>query len=249
MPVYSLSAHDAAMLASAKQLLSAFKHTPLYEEACGIIELLSQSVMPLASPSLLNRIALAPSPRANISKEAWNAVCAAMQQNRVIEFDYTGRYSGVRERRRVQPYQLLLDEGVCYLFGYAEERCAERLFVLSRMERITVTADEFTLPADFDFAQRCGGGKFGAFCKGKRERCTVAFYGDARAWVRECVWADDQQLTEDDEAGTTTITFTSSQTERILEWVLSRGANAVPLEPARLVAAWREHAEAMATAE
>ena len=155
----------------------------------------------------------------------------ALQQNLVVTFDYNGRWNPQTTHRRVRPYQLLLDEGVCYLFGYAEERQAERLFSLNRTKNLRLTQEQFALPADYDFTSRCGGGKFGSFKSEESETYVIEFYGDARSYVKDCIWADDQQLSDDDEADTTVIRFSSTQSLKIREWVLSQGANAKPLAP------------------
>jgi hypothetical protein len=41
------------------------------------------------------------------------------------------------------------------------------------------------------------------------------------------------------------ITFTSTQFEKVAEWVLSRGGTACPLEPELLVDTWRSNIDEM----
>ncbi len=47
--------------------------------------------------------------------------------------------------------------------------------------------------------------------------------------VKESLWAEDQVITENDEEGATIITFTSTQTYKVLEWTLSQGKKQFPL--------------------
>ncbi|WP_192815141.1 hypothetical protein [Treponema pedis] len=57
------------------------------------------------------------------------------------------------------------------------------------------------------------------------------FYGSARQYVKDYLWADDQQITDYDDKDITEIIFSSAQTYRVLEWVLSQGSNASPISP------------------
>src|SRR5574344_416317 len=82
----------------------------------------------------------------------------------------------------------------------------------------------------------------------EKKRCTIRFYSSARNMVKGCCWADDQVLTDGIEDGEpyTDITFTSSQTGKVLEWVLSQGYNAYPMEPEWMFKRWKENAQWMA---
>ena len=89
--------------------------------------------------------------------------------------------------RRVHPYQILLDDGHCFLFCYDETKEEERLFALNRIKKLVVTDNSFELPEDFEFSSRCGGGKFGSFIGEGQVSFVVDFYGDAREYVKECI--------------------------------------------------------------
>lgn len=247
MPIYTLSEKDAEILAVTELMLSYFKNTPVYEEACNIIELLSESVIEKGGSFLRGRIALAPSAKSKIENNLWNSICLAMKDNLIVEFDYSGRGNTETEHRIVNPYQIVLDNGSVFLFGYSEERNAERLFSLNRIKNFKVTERTFNLPTDYNFESRCGGGKFGAFKGGKTEKCTVIFFDEARAVAKDSLWADDQIIKDNETENSTTITFTSTQTYKVLEWILSQGKNAVPVEPKWLVDEWIENVKSMDT--
>lgn len=114
-----------------------------------------------------------------------------------------------------------------------------RLFSLSRIENVVKTSAHFDLPEDFDFSTKCGGGKFGAFSVEKTENYTVDFYDESRDFVKGRIWADDQKIEDFDEDERTRISFSSRQSEKILEWVLSQGATAIPVSPPALVESWK----------
>lgn len=238
MPNYSMSDKDVEVLASAKRLLSHFKDTPLYDDACNIIDLLSQTVIKNNPKEYINRIALPARPQVKYDKLIWNTLWEAIKQNRIVEFDYNGRWRQETTHRRVKPYQLLMDEGI-FLFGYSEERKAERLFALSRIKNLVVTKETFELPEDFMFENRCGGGKFGAFVSDTKETYKIAFYEDARPVVRDLVLSDDEKIEEDDINECSYVTFSTTQSMKVLEWVLSLGYRARPISPAKFVDSWK----------
>lgn len=74
----------------------------------------------------------------------------------------------------------------------------------------------------------------------------IDFYDDARQFVKDCVWADDQEFIDYEEDCTTTIKFSSSQLLKVLEWVLSQGANARPRAPEEFVERWKKEIRALA---
>jgi predicted DNA-binding transcriptional regulator YafY len=78
----------------------------------------------------------------------------AIFRNKTIVFDY---YTMARDElgsRRVDPYHLLFQGGEFYLLGYAHERQATRVFLLTRIRGkvsyATKAEHDFRRPADFD---------------------------------------------------------------------------------------------------
>lgn len=240
-----LSDKDLRIMLSAKTLLSHYKNTPIYEEACSMLDLLSSNAMEGKNTALMNRIAVAPTVETNVNQEIWNAIQDSLNQNHILQFDYTDRWGKKTEQRRLRPYQLVLDEGVCYLFGFDELRQAERIFSLVRMKNAIVTEEEFELPENFEFESRCKDGNFGAVFSKKAEHYVIEFYNEARLLVKEKIWADSQVFKEDENK--TTIEFDSSQFLKIKSWVLSNGCNAKPIQPVWLVKEWKRHVSVMYT--
>jgi predicted DNA-binding transcriptional regulator YafY len=237
-------AEDLLALGMAKNILSLYKDTPLYEPAR---RLLDSITAPLAADSTAdwfeNRIVTPPVPSAPIAPELWNAIIAGLKENRVLTFDYQGTLDENYRPRRIRPYQLLFDTGVWYLYGFAEDRKATRIFSLSRIKNIALAREHFSLPQHFDYRRSSGGSHFGIFAGQKKLRFSIAFYDESVLWVKERTWADDQKLAETD--GCVIISFTSTQYHKVLEWVLSRGGAAEPLEPESLVNDWRKQIEEM----
>lgn len=227
---------DYGSLGIMKSLLEQYQNTPLYKSVIDKIEELAE--MPIED---FSRIAVPPKPEYNKEdQKKFSKIFDYMIQNLKIQFYYKGRWHGdERKNRVVHPYQLLLDNGTCYLYGYDEEKKDDRLFVLRRMEEIRhVNNERFELPSDYEFSIKHGFSKFGAYTFKNPVKYKIEFYGNTQIWISENKWADDQILETTENK--TILTFTSSQDDKILEWILSCGSDAKPIEPEVFVHRWKD---------
>ena len=234
------STRDYSTLAILKSLINQYQNTPIYDKVIEYIESISQ--MPISD---FSRIAVPPRPEYYKADPAkFSRIFDYMIHNRKIQFYYKGKYDKAPKNRIVHPYQILLENGTCYLYGYDEEKQDVRMFVLRRMEQIRFVGKTFELPADFEFSVRYGFSKFGAYTYKKPVRYKIEFYKEVQVWVRENRWADDQVIEE--KGDKTVLTFTSSQDDRILAWILSCGADARPVAPKDFVQRWKDKIADMA---
>jgi predicted DNA-binding transcriptional regulator YafY len=244
LPATYTTMENMQALGMAKTLLSLYQDTPLYDPARNLLTLITTPMMDQVNPDWFeNRIVVPPVASTPVKGEIWNAIISALRSNKILTFEYKGVWDGDYKMRRVRPYQLLFDTGVWYLYGYAEERKGIRLFSLSRMQNIAVTDTIFTLPADYDYSIKADGSHFGVFTMEKKYTFTVEFYDESVQDIRERKWAADQKIEEID--GGISITFTSTQLVKVLEWVLSRGGNARPRSPEVLVQQWERNINSM----
>jgi predicted DNA-binding transcriptional regulator YafY len=242
------TAEEMLALGMAKNLLSLYRDTPLYQTIRQLLEIISA---PLAEakaeskhPDWYNeRIIVPPIASAPVNPQTWQTITRALRDNLVVTFDYLGAWDDEQKPRRARPYQLLFDTGVWFLYAFDEDKKAMRIFSPSRMENAAPTGTAFELPEDYDYLRKTGGSYFGVFAGSKEYRFKTAFYDEAVVWAKERQWAADQAVT--DKGDHVIVEFTSTQYEKVLEWVLSRGCNAVPLEPAELVEDWHTHIEWM----
>lgn len=240
----SISTEDVFYLSAAKTLLSSFEESPIYNSISDVISFITDT-QGVGKSSLLKRIAVAPVPKVNIDDKVWKKLLEAIRNNYVVEFDYNGRWNTETTHRKVAPYQFLFDDGSCFLFGFSFERNAERIFSLGRIRNLEVTSEHFELPEDFDFSSRCGGGKFGIFMSDKTVDFVIDLYNDAREIVKERLLAENQKVTDFEEEERTRVEFSSTQTLRVMEWVLSQGSHAIPVSPDWFVNNWKLTVEAM----
>jgi predicted DNA-binding transcriptional regulator YafY len=114
-----------------------------------------------ASQWYKDRIVVPPVASIIIPEGVWEPVISGLRENRVISFEYSGIWDDGYKPRRVRPYRLLFDTGVWYLYGYAEERKAVRMFSLPRMRKAVLASECFTLPKDFDYRSKSDDSYFG----------------------------------------------------------------------------------------
>jgi predicted DNA-binding transcriptional regulator YafY len=244
IPAGYTTAEDMLALGMAKTLLSLYQNTPLYAAARDLLESLTAPLKGEKQPSWYeNRIVVPQAAFAPIDRETWDIITHALRENRVITFDYRGGWDSDYKPRRARPYQLLFDNGVWYLYAWAEERKDVRVFSVARIKNPALTGDAFTLPADYDYRIQNDGSYFGVFSGTKKYTFRAAFYEESEMWVSERKWAADQRIKQT--KGGVIITFSSTQYGKVLEWVLSRGGSARPLAPEVLVADWKRHVKAM----
>ena len=245
LPARFADAGDMLALGMAKNLLAIYKNTPLYESAKKLLENITAPLCggdetDAAEKEWYERRIVVPPPASYlVDKELWEALCAGLRENRAIVFDYQAEWNKPGQNLTVYPWQLLFDSGAWYLYAWSKKRNATRLYALSRMNAVTLTDERFTLPKEYDYCKKNTGSYFGVFSGEKSYHFRVVFYGNFVLWARERLWAEDQKIEEI--ADGVIVDFTSTQYGKVIEWVLSKGSYAEPLEPKKLVEEWREH--------
>ena len=244
LPAGFTSAEDLLALGMAKSILSLYRETPLYEASANLLESI---ITPIASDGnrdwLENRIVVPKIASAKVEPDIWKIIVSGLKENRTILFEYFGTWDENYKNRKVRPYQLLFDSGVWYLYGFSEERKAIRLFSLSRMKNAVLTKESFALPKNFDYKDSTGDSYFGVFSAEEKYSFKIDCYGEAVFYAAERQWAKDQKITKNKDG--ITITFSSTQYYKVLQWVLSCGSNAIPKAPKEFVGDWKRHVKEM----
>ena len=208
---------------------------------------LLNKITPTNQTSLSDRFYIAPRPKQLIDEGVVEKIIEAIKNNYLLDFNYFSKWEPEERHRKIMPFQLVFDGGSMFLYGAGIKNPENpRLFKLSKMHDVQViTSRTFELPADFRFHEDFEKGRFGAFQYDEAYDFKIEFTGEARNVVRECIWADNQKIEENQKDGKTTISFSSSQWIPIFRWLLSFGENACPLEPDWFVEQWKESVRKM----
>jgi len=240
LPASFTSAEDLLALCMARSIFSLYRDTPFYDASRQLLESITTPITTEGNNEWLeNRISVPPIASAKVKPDIWDVIIAGLKGNRIITFDYKGAWDDEYNRRKVHPYQILFDSGVWYLYGFAEERKATRIFSLSKIKNAQLANDVFSLPKNYRYEDFSGNSYFGVFIGQQKQRFVVDFYEDSISFAEERQWAADQKITEKDDC--ITIEFTSTQYGKVLRWVLSCGCNAIPKSPKKLVDDWKGH--------
>jgi proteasome accessory factor B len=189
-------------------------------------------------------VLFAASPETARSVESMRILSDALQRRKVVTFLYHGVHRGEATRRRVRPYGLLFQHSHWYLAGWDEERQAERLFRVDRMEEVERNAQrpntpDFEAPGD-DVLERYRGRE--AWELGEAEDTILA---RARFLFPTSLWAERNGYgvrVEEAPDGSSLREFQVRQPHAFLRWVLSLEGEADVESPPEL----REGLRAMA---
>jgi len=132
----------------------------------------------------------------------------------------------------VHPYGLIYHRGALYLVGMAVQHNEIRHWKVSRIENADLTKVRFERPREFDLQKHLAG-SFGVFHADGDVRLKVRFAANVARYVAESQWHSSQKLTPQKD-GSLVAEFRLSGTEEFKRWVMSFGAAAVVLEPAKL---------------
>ena len=230
---------NLALIASLGGVLQQYKNTPLFNSIVDLIYSLQPEIAKKDKVFSSGRVIVSPQLEYDVNIRNWEKVYYSIQTNRKIRFRYKKSYTDNMKLRTVWPYQLVLDNGSVYLSAYSEYADLILLYDLNFMADITITNEVFQLPKDYDLTNFCGGGRLGAFKSEETKSFKIRFTGYAKEWIKSHKWAEDQDIKKEDEESTT-ITFTSSQEEKVFEEILKWGSQAEPLAPASLVKRWKK---------
>lgn len=83
-------------------------------------------------------------------------IIAAMQDDRVLEIIYRKYGEDEGEMFHVEPYAIKEYQRRWYLLGYCQERGAERVYALDRIDSLKATGWTFRMPDDYDIDELYG---------------------------------------------------------------------------------------------
>ena len=234
-----------------KTLMDRVKGNPLYKEAQEMFESLAIECRDLSIENIKiskksdnDRIIFVGAPNKDIPAETWRLIDKALQENLVITFDYKSLTDTKPKKRRVQPWQLIYDNGNWNLHALDVIKNGRRRYSLSEMKNIQLTKEVFRLPKDYDF-RKMTMGSFGCMCHDTKLDYKIHLHGYAARVSKNRVWGENQSIVHDKknpgpDGDGIILSFTSNQLFAIQSWVWKWAGEAWPIEPKELVDDWKE---------
>jgi predicted DNA-binding transcriptional regulator YafY len=235
LPPITFSLEELMTLYLCRGQLGFLQGTPFQDDLDAIFGRIHSSLPP-RSVAHLERIAEAASPKFQgqrdyaVKKELLKELRRALLYQYQIDLSYTPARRNT-ETYRFDPYTVLFYGGALYLGGYAHNRKALRLFLVDRIEQLTVLDDRFEIPEDFS-AGDLTGSAFGLIDE-ERFMIRVRFGPEIGHLIRERTWHPSQEMVEEGD-GSLVLTFEASGEKEILAWLYSYLPYVQILEPKKL---------------
>ena len=237
-----------------KTLMDMAKGNPLYKEAQEVFESLAIENHDITLENIKinkkpdnDRIIFVGVPNTKVPAETWRIIDKALQENRVITFDYISNADKESKFRQVQPWQLIFDDGNWNLHGLDVVKNARRRYSLEKIKNLKITNDVFTLPKDYDFRNMTRG-SFGCMCDDDYLDYKIHLHGYAARYAQTKLWGDNQTITPDKknpgpDGDGIILSFRTNQLMCVQRWVWKWADEAWPIEPKELVDDWLEKRE------
>jgi len=241
IPPVTFSLEELMTLYLSRGQLAFLRGTPFQDDLDAIFGRIRSSLPP-RSVAHLERIADAAAPLFQGVRDYGDKREILERLREALLFQYRCRILYAPPRREPEeypfdPYTLLFFKDSLYLGGFAHNRSALRLFLVDRLQRVTVTRERFEVPADFSVADLTGSA-FGLVDETPMA-VRVRFGPVVAHLIRERTWHPTQALTEE-AGGSLLLSFTAGGEREILSWLYSYLPHVEVLEPEPLRTAFQD---------
>jgi len=234
-PMLELNNAELVAVFVAQKALGQFKGTPFENPLRSAFEKLTSGLKGKVSVPWLEADSLISFRNFDVAYTdmgVFQTVSEAVQQGKILQFEYKKLNSLAFETRRVEPYHLACVLNQWYCFAFDQKRRAFRAFVLGRMKNPKFSTDEIVHPKPFSIHAYLKG-SFGVFnAKGSHD-VRIQFDSFAAQLVRERSWHPSQKM-QDAVDGGLELQLRLSSLEEIEPWVLSWGKHAKVIAPETL---------------
>ncbi|PLX85253.1 MAG: transcriptional regulator [Desulfuromonas sp.] len=223
LPPITFSLEELMTLYLCRGQMEFLRGTPFEDDLDAIFTRL-RSNLPPRSVAHLERIAETSTPRFQGYKDyvekkpilADLRTALLMQKSCLLGYQPVGR---ALQEYRCDPYTLLFYNNSLYVGAYAHNRQALRLFLVDRIQSLTVLAERFDVPASFHPGQLTGGA-FGLVDEGPVRDVCLRFSAQVSHLICERIWHPEQtlQFLAD---GSVELCFSAAGDTEILSWIYS----------------------------
>ncbi len=241
MPPVTFSLQELMTLYLCRGQLAFLAGTPFQDDLEAIFGKLRSSLPP-RSVAHLERIAEAAAPRFQGIRDYHGKRELLERLREALLFQYRCLLLYAPPHRTAEeylfdPYTLLFFSNSLYLGGYAHNRGALRLFLVDRLQEVTVSRERFEVPEGFRI-QDLTGSAFGLIDE-EPLAIRIRFGAAIAHLIRERTWHPSQELEEHDD-GSLTLALTAGGERELLAWVYSYLPHVEVLAPKSLRSAFLE---------
>jgi predicted DNA-binding transcriptional regulator YafY len=246
-PTVQVTEGELMALLVARRALEQYQGTPFHRQLEVAFEKLTGGLKDRISFSPADELRAVSFKNVGLGKAdlaVFNALSAAVLQQREVEFEYRKPGEGRAETRRVQPYHLSHRENLWYLVALDLGREALRTFAVPRIGAVQVLNRRFVRPENFS-PEQFFAGALGVLVGGGDHQVRIRFDAAVADRVRERVWHESQEL-RDGPDGSLELTLRLGALPEVERWVLGWAPHAEVLSPVELRRKVKASAEALA---
>jgi predicted DNA-binding transcriptional regulator YafY len=241
IPPVTFSLNELMTLYLCRGQLAFLAGTPFQDDLDAIFGRIRSSLPP-RSVAHLERLAEAAAPRFQGLRDyrTRRPILEKLREALLYQYRCEILYAPPRrepETYRFDPYTLLFFKDSLYLGGFAHNRGALRLFLVDRLQEVTVTSERFEVPEDFR-VEDLTGSAFGLIDDEPME-IRVRFGSQIAHLIRERTW-HPAQILEEEEGGSLLLCFSAGGEKEILSWLYSYLPHVEVLAPDLLRSAFLE---------
>ena len=162
-------------------------------------------------------------------KEVLEAFQAALAENRRVVIRYLPPNEELPVSYEFEPYHMFFRHRALYVEGYSWSSRDIRMFRMSRIESVQITAIQFVIDSTYRFSNRHQNA-FTVYPGESTNHVKVRFINKARPYIMESLWHHSQKITvSSDDAILFEVDIADPR--EVLWWALGWGADAEILEP------------------
>ena len=222
IPPITFSLDELMTLYLCRGQLDFLRGTPFHDDLDAIFGKIRSSLRP-SSVAHLERIAEASVPRFQGVRDYTGKKDVLVELRKALLYQYRCEIRYAPPHREAEtylfdPYTLLFFKDSLYLGGYAHNRKGLRLFLIDRIQDVTVSRDRFEVPEEYGVGDLTGSA-FG-LVDDETMQIKVRFDAEISHLVSERIWHPEQILTVQKD-GSLTLEFAAGGTREILSWLFS----------------------------
>lgn len=243
----SITEAEMFSLLVAHKAISQYRGTPFHQPLQLAFEKLTGRLDRKERYSLANfheALSFRPLAPEDADLQTFEVVTRALQQQRVLKFNYRKPGQKSAQLRQVHPYHLTCSDNRWYLLAHDPDCGEVRTFALGRITSPTVTARSFAKSPTFD-PQKYLAGSFSVMKGDGNYEVIIEFDAWATDLLRGRQWHPTQQVQELPGGGSH-LRLRLSGLEEIERWILSWGTHANVLRPAALIARLHQTTDTLA---
>lgn len=237
LPAILMTQSELLAIFLAERVLAQYANTPLHQRLASafgkIVSYLPDDQITLDFHEIASTISFDPGPvRSEAKEEIFDQLTKAIANSQIVEMEYFSQYRNELTRREVDPYHIHNYQGDWYVSGYCHWRQALRDFALTRIQRLRVLEQVFSIPAGFDKAAYLKN-QFGIE-KGRAPQDVMLKFSPTQArWMREKVWhGTEEKILQAD--GSLLLKMFVPVTSELKRWVMSYGRDVEVIGPEEL---------------